>query len=175
MSAAEPLTAERLRAVLHYDERTGHFTNLARRRGATVGARTGAVGRDGYLYIKIDGRVFAAHRLVWLYVHGVWPPVFIDHINHNPLDNRLCNLRLATVAENARNRQSPPGHRGYRGVNRRAAGSRPWVAYIGLGRKQIHLGYHATAEAAARTYDDKARELFGAFAVLNFPEQRDAA
>lgn len=47
-----------------------------------------------------------------------------------------------------------------------------WVATIGFEGKSIHLGSFDDEAAAARAYDRKARELFGQYAYLNFPEQR---
>ena len=75
------LTAERLREVISYNADTGVFLNKVARRRALIGAVSGRINRDGYRQIQIDGRIYSAHRLAWLYVHGSWPGGFIDHIN----------------------------------------------------------------------------------------------
>ena len=63
----------------------------------------GSLDKDGYLIIKVKGRQFKAHRIVWLLYYGSFPNKEIDHINHNRLDNRIENLREATRTENNNN------------------------------------------------------------------------
>ncbi len=92
----------------------------------------------------------------------------VDHINGNRLDNRRCNLRLATPQENGRNKPSLGGKSKFKGVTRNSQ-SKNWRAYIVVDRRQFHLGSFESEEAAARAYDNAARERFGEFACLNFP------
>lgn len=100
-----PLTPERLRCLLSYDQGTGLFTWLIDRgNGACAGQRAGTVDRNsGYVLVQIDGRQYRAHRLAWLYVHGRWPRPLIDHIDRNRANNRISNLREATSAINNSN------------------------------------------------------------------------
>lgn len=96
------------------------------------------------------------------------PRVKGDHINRNPLDNRRCNLRLATDSVSAQNRGIFKSNTsGYRGVGRHMGG---WRAVIAKDKKLRYLGRFATAEDAARAYDKAARELYGPHAFVNFPE-----
>jgi hypothetical protein len=96
------------------------------------------------------------------------PPSFVcDHINHNTLDNRKCNLRICTPAQNTRNQI--PGLRGtsrYKGVSWHKE-KRKWQANIRYNNEYIHLGYFDYEQDAAIAYDDMAIELFGPFACLN--------
>jgi AP2 domain./HNH endonuclease. len=69
----------------------------------------GAPARRGHIQLSIDGKTYGAHRLAWLYVYGTWPKYHIDHINRIPSDNRISNLRLATMSEN---RCNSPGKKG---------------------------------------------------------------
>ena len=55
----------------------------------------GSYDKDGYLIIKVKGKQFKAHRIVWLLHHGKFPDAEIDHINRNRADNRIENLREA--------------------------------------------------------------------------------
>lgn len=90
----------------------------------------------------------------------------VDHINGNGLDNRRCNLRVATYSQN---RANSPSRR-----TRFPRGVRPnrdkWRAEIANGkRRKICLGTFGTQEEAARAYDAAAIERYGEFAILNFP------
>ena len=114
-------------------------------------------------------RSYRAHRVIM----GVTDPkVQVDHINGNPLDNRRCNLRICSQSENLRNKSKYSSNTsGFKGVSFRKDRKHPdrFRAYITLNLKRHYLGYFLTAEDAAHAYDDKAMELFGEFAHLNFP------
>ena len=95
------LTQARVKELLSYNKRTGLLRWKVRRGGAAnkntlVMARTSA----GYLRVGIDGVRYQVHRVIWLYVYGVWPEGFIDHINGVRDDNRLSNLRVVSPQHN---------------------------------------------------------------------------
>lgn len=100
------------------------------------------------------------------------PPEFtVDHINHDGLDNRRANIRLATTAENNRNKRMKRNKAsGYKGVSYRLNRTKPWRAEISMNGKRIHIGYYETSTDAALAYDKKAKELFGEFALTNLGE-----
>ena len=87
----------------------------------------------------------------------------VDHINGNGLDNRRCNLRLATPQENSRNRRSR-GSSGYVGVKR---SSGLWVATICPSEVEIYLGKYEDPAMAAAAYNTAAVRVYGRFARLN--------
>lgn len=92
-----------------------------------------------------------------------------DHRNRNRRDNRRHNLRVATPLESQGNTGVRKDNRsGFKGVTWNKAVAK-WKAQIREGGRRRFLGYHVTAEAAARAYDAAARALFGEFAFLNFP------
>jgi len=102
--------------------------------------------------------------------------LLVDHINGNGLDNRKCNLRICTAQENRRNSKADRNNKtGFKGVIYRLSlynnKKKPYVANIYFDKKQKHIGYYPTAEEAARAYDAKAKELYGKFAHLNFPDE----
>lgn len=92
----------------------------------------------------------------------------VDHVNGNGLDNRRCNLRLATPAENGRN--SRTRRRGktskYKGVCWHKA-TNTWRSYITYNGKQHSLGYYHRESDAAIAYNEAAIRNFGDFARLN--------
>ena len=94
----------------------------------------------------------------------------IDHINRNPLDNRKHNLRITTRQGNCMN-VGPMKNRSskYKGVHWHKKKQR-WIAKITKDRKTIHIGTYLNEIYAAGKYDQKARELFGEFAYLNFSD-----
>lgn len=95
----------------------------------------------------------------------------IDHRDWNGLNCQRSNLRVANRGQNMCNRRRPINNSsGYKGVSWSKKGQK-WQAHIQFKRQQFHLGLFVEAVTAAQTYDAKARELFGEFAVLNFPEK----
>lgn len=92
--------------------------------------------------------VVAVHRLVWLFENGYWPKQMIDHINGDPTDNRIENLRYTDVKRNSRNQSMYRTNKsGYTGVYYdKKAGK--WCACIGVDRKSVHLGLFTDKEAA---------------------------
>ena len=143
------LTQEKLRQLLTYDPTTGNFVWLVNRRSKVkAGAIAGYKDANGYTKIQINGQTYSAHRLAWYYVHGVWPPQEIDHINRQRDDNRLCNLRLADKMLNNRNRKTSNKH-GVKGVHWHKMFNR-WVGQISLNGKNNHLGLYDRFEDAVQ-------------------------
>jgi hypothetical protein len=93
--------------ALHYDPATGHLT--WRSRGVPkfdnklAGKIAGTYHPSGYIQVRFGGKIYLAHRLAWRLAHGEWPEFEIDHLNGDPSDNRLENLRVCTTAENRKN------------------------------------------------------------------------
>jgi hypothetical protein len=124
------LTHERLRERLFYDAGTGLFVWLVN--------------------IRVDGRLYQAHRLAWFYVHGKWPDGQIDHIDGNRKNNRIANLRDVPNRTNCQNRHRPPKSNrtsGLIGVSRHSQNNK-WVASACLNGKSKYLGSYDSADAA---------------------------
>jgi len=133
-----------------------------------------------------DSKTSYAVRTVWedgkshkIFMHRIvaQTPIGLvcDHINGCGLDNRKKNLRNCTIRQNNFNsRPSRFGRSRYKGVhyNKRA---KKWVSAIKINSKRYYLGYFEDERAAALEYDEKARELFGRHAFLNFPGKKSPA
>lgn len=172
--ARNELTAEMLRADLHYSPDTGAFRWRTPRPKIVVGSIAGTL-QSGYWTIHLRGEDYHAHRLAWLYEFGRWPTVEIDHINRDKLDNRLCNLREASRSQNNANIGLPAHNTsGFKGVSYFKQTGK-WTAYITRDGKRRHLGTYTTAEAAAAAYDQAAIALFGRFARTNKMIKAEAA
>lgn len=68
----------------------------------------GSLDKDGYLIIKVKGKQFKAHRIVWLLNNGCFPKTELDHINRDKLDNRIENLRESNRIEQNNNKVFVP-------------------------------------------------------------------
>lgn len=149
-----PRSAEEVRALLDYDPDTGVFTSKR------TGNRTGAKVKSGYVYVSLGHRHChgLAHRVAWLYEHGVWPAVQVDHINGNRSDNRLCNLRVVTPRVNSQNRQAQQANNkvGLLGVTRHEHKFRATIVVSG---KQVSLGRFGTPDEAHAAYVAAKRRL----------------
>jgi hypothetical protein len=146
----------RLTELLDYAPETGKFCWKVRRKahGGYVlpDDVAGHLSDRGYVFIGIDGVIYRAHRLAWLYVTGLMPDTQIDHVNGDRADNRWGNLRSATNALNAQNLRRP--HRdnrtGYLGVTKHAGGK--FAAHISIDGKVRHIGLFADAISAHKAY-----------------------
>ena len=88
----------------------------------SVGSQAGSIIKKRYAMIHINGKCYLSHRLAWFYVHGKWPKGWIDHINHDRLDNRIENLRDATPSQSACNRRGDKGRSLPKGVYKKKYG-----------------------------------------------------
>jgi hypothetical protein len=149
------ITYQRLTEVLSYSDQTGLFKWIKKtsiRCSDIVGHKT----KSGYIVIRIDGRLYRAHQLAWMYVYKQFPIKFIDHINLVRDDNRICNLRLVTKKQNSENRVNKNTSTGIRGIiwdKQR----KKYAAYISQNNKTIGLGRFDLIEDAKNAYANAAK------------------
>lgn len=138
---------------ISYDPETGAMTWAVAGRGIRKGAPVGSVSCHGYRVATIGRRPYRLHRVAWFLSYGEWPVGEIDHINGDPLDNRLANLRVVSRAENSQNRwraHADSGH-GYLGATWNRQHKR-WQAKIVANKARHHLGYFDSPQAAHVAY-----------------------
>jgi len=115
----------------------------------------------GYLDARIDGKIRPIHRIVAEnFINGYSSKCIIDHINGNPSDNRLSNLRILTHKQNTRayNRPTKGAASKFRGVWWHKKNEK-WIAEIRPNGKKIHIGCFKNEEDAAKAFNEKAISL----------------
>jgi hypothetical protein len=153
------LTAERVRELLDYDTKTGVFTRRISHGAAKHGRRTGCLRKPrNEVVISVDNRSYLAHRLAWLWVHGEWPRNHIDHIDGNPANNAIANLRDVDRSVNLQNRKRATRNNvaGVLGVRIRNG---RFMAEISINGKSKSLGRFETKEEAHAAYIAAKRSL----------------
>ena len=155
------LTQSYISECFLYDEQTGNLIHKKTTNVRKAGSVAGSPNEFGYQKIGIDGKVYSAHRLVWILFNGeIADGLCIDHINRNKSDNRISNLRLVTRKQNMENTSRPTTNiSGYKGVSWWRATSK-WKAQISHAGKKYHIGLYETKEEARDAYERKAKEFF---------------
>ena len=160
----ENISHEELKRILHYDPDTGVFTWAVPRPKIRIGRVAGTMHHKGYVNLEIRGKHYAAHRLAWFYVTGVWPAEQIDHVDRDRANNAFSNLRPATNGQNRANSRTTNKH-GLKGVRHcKWLKEKPYLAQITYNKRAIYLGCYPTPEEAHEAYKRKAAELHGEFA-----------
>lgn len=154
------LTQQRVRELLNYNTETGVFTWLPRNNKAFrhAGLVAGCKDNNDYICIKIDGRMYLAHRVAFLYVEGSWPVKHVDHRDHNPENNKWSNLRKSDVSFNMENKIAAcknKKHSKYLGVHWNGS---KFTAKITIKGVRNYLGIFDTEELAYEAYLSKKRE-----------------
>lgn len=151
---------EDLQAHFRYED------GVLRRRCGRHAGTSGTVTKAGYVSIVWNGKRHYAHRLVWLWFNGKWPEGVIDHIDGNPLNNCIENLREATKSQNAANSGATRAKSGAKGI-RWYEPLKKWHARMVKDGREVHVGYFEDFEEAKQAHARKAKELFGDFAWAN--------
>lgn len=158
------LTQEIVRELLDYDPETGllfwkrrkehWFKNgrYSKKRNAAIwnakyaGTEASTLNTMGYKSISIFKKRYYAHRIAWIYTHGNFPTLFLDHINGNPKDNRLINLREVDNQRNHTNMKRDFRNKsGVTGITWNKE-KHKWEANIYSNGKNTFLGYSDSIE-----------------------------
>ena len=102
----------------------------------------------GYILITISNNCkrynIGAHQFIWYWVYGKVVEQMIDHINRDKSDNRICNLREVSNAQNQWNKKS-------KGCSYHKKSGK-WQSQIGVDNKLIYLGRYSTEKEAHQAY-----------------------
>lgn len=152
----------KVREALDYNELTGEMiwkvrprSHFNSDRGCNIfntshsGTVAGTTGNHGYRQVNLFGKIYLVHRVIMLMKNSEMPEHDVDHINGNRVDNRLCNLRLATRRENLKNRMlSTKNSSGINGVSWDKR-YKNWTARIRIEGKYLYIGNFENKEDAA--------------------------
>ena len=155
-------TYEYVSRILRYEDGLLYWTENARRKHIR-NTIAGCKKRNGYVYVKIQKKIYGVHQVVWLLCTGNWPSAPVDHIDRVRVNNKFENLRLCTPSQNQMNRA---GSNEIKGVTRHTSGR--FQAQIQSKGKNHYLGLFKTEKEAGLAYDAAAKRMFGEFAYLNF-------
>lgn len=148
------ISQQDVKEFLYYNPISGEFTWIKNAGKIKAGTKAGSFHRQtSYIIIGINKVKYRAHRLAWLYMKGEMPTEFIDHINNDRSDNRFCNLREASNAENIQNQTKPRSNNttGYLGVSTYKKVGK-YSAQIKIDGKKKHLGYFSNPKLAHDAY-----------------------
>lgn len=145
---------ETLRGLFSYNPDTGALTNLSTRNSRAVkGQRAGHLMGTGYRKIRIDGKDYGEHRLIWKLVYGYDPEV-INHKDHDRSNNRLDNLEDGTCTDN--NRHSAAAINalplGVKQLKEKGKTYDRYIARATVNGKRLYLGTYDTPEQAHQAY-----------------------
>jgi len=138
------LTQDCLKSILNYNEETGVFTWIKPKKGRRKIA--GGMRKDGYFRICINYKRYLSHRLAWLYYYGEFPKHQIDHIDQNPSNNAISNLR-DIKSQNVNFPKAKNNTSGFTGVSY-SKKDRVWVSKVQVKGHTHYLGSYNTVEEA---------------------------
>jgi hypothetical protein len=149
---------------LSYNPETGALIRKIKSGKNTRLGICGGIDTLGYVQVQVLGKMWRAHRLIWLLTYGEMPKFQVDHVNGVRHDNRLSNLRQASNAENMRNRGATSANTsGFKGVTFNK-NSGKWMAQIMCNGKNTYLGLHSSAKLAHAAYVVAANNMHNSFA-----------
>jgi hypothetical protein len=150
---------ERLKELFDYSPETGLLSWRSLKK-----PRLGCVSSHGYLRVKIGRRVYSVHRVIWKMVTGHEPPSIIDHIDGDPLNNKISNLRGTDRSGNQQNKRIQINNRsGFKGVSWQSS-HKSWQACIMSGGKSHWLGRYKNIDDAVKVVSEARNRLHGEFA-----------
>tara|TARA_R110002073_G_C9093991_1_gene548053 strand:+ start:48 stop:539 length:492 start_codon:yes stop_codon:yes gene_type:complete len=156
------LTLDLVNKLFRYDKETGDLIHKANKGTAKAGDKAGSVNGSGYVVTGIEGNKYRNHRIIFL-MHRGFLPDCLDHIDNNKLNNRIENLRPATLSQNQQNRRiCKRNTSGVKGV-RWNEPYNMWSASVTLNGKRKHVGHFRTVPEAEVAVRKVREQLHGEF------------
>jgi len=157
---------EQLKEYLDYNPDTGIITWIKKpSHSVKVGQEAGgSKGSKGYIRIQFKGQKYFAHRIAYYMYHGIDPLAnLIDHEYGDKKNNKIKDLRLATVSQNGMNhiKLRSDNTSGVTGVHWHKV-KKKWQATI-KASKITHLGYFTNKEDAIKARKEGEKKYFGRF------------
>jgi len=129
----------------------------------TVGTKAGALTKQGYVRLQLNGKKYRAHRVIYLMHYGETPSV-LDHMDSNKSNNKIENLRPATPSENGCNQKTRSDSKsGIKGVCWHERLNK-WYTQIQLEGKKRYLGVYKDLQEAQSVVEDARVKLHGVYA-----------
>lgn len=142
----DDLTPELLHSLFRYED--GKLLwKVSHNQRIKIGSEAGTIDARGYRVVKFNGIVQKAHRVIFMMHHGFMPD-YIDHVDGNRLNNKIENLRQATVQQNNHNasirKDNKSGAKNVNWSNR----LNKWIVQISCDGKKKHIGCFEDLELA---------------------------
>jgi hypothetical protein len=159
------ITQERLHELFDYREDGNLIRKVSTCNSVKIGDVAGSRSSIGYQQIYIVNKRYLLHRLIFLYHHGyLTSGMQIDHIDRNPSNNRIENLREVSQTQNMQNTKiHSMNTSGVKGVSWNTK-NRKWVAQIHVTGKKAYLGMYSTLEEAAAVVKEAREKYHGEYA-----------
>ena len=147
-----------------FDYKDGHlYYRNDKNNQINAGDRAGGVNSTGYQLVRFNGKRYLLHRIIFIMHHG-YLPKYVDHIDNDPLNNRIENLRECTFSENRCNvKKSKNNTSGEKGVVWSKKENK-WVVRISKSGVRYFVGKFKDFESAKSAIRIKRKELHGDFA-----------
>lgn len=164
----DELLYHKAKECLSYDPDTGVFKWARDGKIVKAGDVAGGLDKDGYLIITVAGRPIKAHRLAWYFVFGVVPKKTIDHINRIRNDNRICNLREASMLQQMNNigmlKRNKSGFVGVFWSKKQ----QKWQAQLTINNRRYHVGMFNDPNEASIKRSEMKERLFKELKIMDF-------
>jgi hypothetical protein len=139
------------------------FWKVRKAKANHIGDKAGHLNNTGYYRVSIDYKLYLIHRIIFLMHHG-YLPQFLDHIDNNPQNNRIENLRPATKTQNICNtslrKNNTSGVKGVVWIR----SIKKWEVRVDINHKRHTFGYFKDLAEAAKVAEKARNELHKEFA-----------
>ena len=159
------ITKELLHEHFYYANGILCWKKQSKNKSRNLNSECGSIHHTGYRVVHFMNKQFRIHRLIFLYHHGYLPKC-IDHIDGNKLNNKIENLREATIKQNGWNRKLSSNNKtGIKGISWVKKYNK-WQVYCKTNYKSYFLGYFDSFNDAKEKIISFRKEHHGEFARI---------